>query len=93
VAYLAIIAARTNNVARAREVSDSLAANLPKWDRGRTPYWRAAILAESGERAEAVRLLTVAGAKGLRMANWHSDLALRSQRGYPPFEALISPKK
>ena len=93
VAYLAMMAARTNNRARARAVSDSLAANVPKWDRGLTPYWRAAILAELGERAEAVRLLTVAGSKGQRMYNWHSTLPLRALHGYPPFEALITPKK
>ena len=93
VAYLAIIAARTNNMSRARAVSDSLAANVPKWDRGRTPYWRAAILAELGDRAEAVRFLTVAPSKGVRMYDWHRDPPLRSLRGYPPFEALITPKR
>ena len=68
-------------------------AKAPKWDRGLTPYWRAAILAELGDRAEAVRLLTVAPSKGQRMYDWHSTLPLRSLRGYPPYEALITPKK
>ena len=92
-AYLAMIAARRNDVARARAVSDSMAANVPKWDRGRTPYWRAAILAELGDRAEAVRVLTVAPSQGARMDFWHRNLALRSLRGYAPYEALITPKK
>ena len=88
-----MIAARRSDVARARAVSDALAANTPKWDRGLTPYWRAAILAELGDRAEAVRSLTVAPSKGGRTEGWHSALPLRSLRGYAPFEALITPKR
>jgi hypothetical protein len=93
VSSLAMIAARQNNAARARTVSDSLAAHVPKWDRGRTPYWRAAILAELGDREQAMRLLTTATKLGLWMWNWHSDLALRALHGYRPFDALITPQK
>ena len=93
VGYLAMIAARQNNAARARAVSDSLAAHVRKWDHGRTPYWRAAILAELGDREQAMRLLTTTPKLGQAMMNWHSDLALRPLRGYPPFDALITPQK
>ena len=93
VGYLAMIAARQNNGARARAVSDSLAAHVREWDRGRTPYWRATILAELGEREQAMRLLTTTPKLGQWMMNWHSDLALRALRGYPPFDALITPQK
>ena len=93
VSSLAIIAARRNNGARARAVSDSLAAHLPKRDRGQTPYWRAAILAELGDREQAMRLLRTAPKLGRPMQSWHSDPELRALRGYPPFDALITPQK
>jgi TolB-like protein/tetratricopeptide (TPR) repeat protein len=92
VAYLAMIAARRGNSARARTVSDSLAANVRTWDRGRTPFWRAAIASELGERAQAVRLLTVAAKQGVLMWTWHSELALRALHGFPPYEVLIKPR-
>ena len=93
IGYLAIVAARKGNDARARAVADSLAAHVPKWDRGRTPYWRAGILAELGDREQAMRLLTTAPRLGQQMMDWHSALPLRALRGYPPFEALIMPQK
>ena len=93
VSYLAMIAARTHDAARARFVSDSLAANVPKWDRGRTPYWRAAILAELGDRDQAMRLLSLAPRQGQFMWYWHREPPLRALRGYPPFQELIKPSR
>ena len=90
---LAIIAAQQNNRTRARFVLDSLAAHVPRWDRGRTPYWRAAILAELGEREQAVRLLMTTPKLGQQMMDWHADPALRALRGNRLFEALITPQK
>ncbi len=93
VSSLAIIAARRNHGARARAVSDSLAAHAPERERdyGQTPYWRAAILAELGDREQAMRLLRTAPFR--RMQLWHSDPPLRALRGYPPFDALITPQR
>jgi len=93
VSSLAIIAARRNHGAWARAVSDSLAAHAPKRERdfGQTPYWRAAILAELGDREQAIRLLRTAPHR--RMQLWHSDPPLRALRGYPPFDELITPRR
>jgi TolB-like protein/tetratricopeptide (TPR) repeat protein len=88
VASLAMISARQRDVARARAVSDSLAANVPKWDLGRTAYRRATILAELGDLEQAMRLLTLATQSGQVRRTWHMDPSLRALRGYPPFAAL-----
>jgi tetratricopeptide (TPR) repeat protein len=93
ISYLAIIAVQHGDSARARFVVDSIAATVPKWDRGRTPFVQAVILAELGERARALQLLKTVPGVGGSMINWHTALGLRSLRGYAPFEALITPRK
>jgi len=93
VSYLAIVAARTKDVTRARAIADSLGTLQRKWDFGLTPYWRAGILAELGDREQAMRLLQEARQKGQSMSAWHTQPALASLHGYPPFEAMIKPQK
>ncbi len=90
---LAQIAARRGDSARARAISDSLGARVRKWDYGTTPFVQASIAAELGERDRAIQILTGLPRMGQSMASWHSSAALRSLRGYPSFEALITPKK
>jgi TolB-like protein/tetratricopeptide (TPR) repeat protein len=90
---LGLIAARRHDSARARAIADSLGQHRRKWDRGASPLWRASILAELGEREEAVVLLKMARQLGQGMEGWHANLALASLHGYPPFEALIKPEK
>jgi tetratricopeptide (TPR) repeat protein/TolB-like protein len=92
-AYLAIAYARRGDATRARAISDSLASSVRKWDNGSTSYWRAGILAALGERGEAVRLLRTAHQQGQSLAAWHLNPVLRALRGFPDFEALITPKK
>ena len=90
---IARIAAIRHDTVRARAISDSLGANIRKWDRGTTPYHQAAIAAELGERDRAIQLLTPTVRVGQDMQTWHRDSYLRALHGYPPFEALIKPQK
>jgi hypothetical protein len=93
VGYLGVIAARRGDITRARAVADSLGGQTRKWDLGLSTWWRAAILANLGQRDEAMQLLGESRRKGQSMAGWHSHTALRPLRGYPPFEAMIKPQK
>ena len=93
VGHLAIIAALRGDTLRARAVSDSLGANTPRWDQGRTVFWQAAVAAYLGKRDEAVRLLKSQNPYQLSMVSWHSNFELRPLRGYPPFDALITPER
>lgn len=77
---------------RARALADSLGAVRRPWRFGSDTYWRGAILAALGERGAAVRLLTLAHAEGASKHTWHCVAARRPLRGYPPFEALITPR-
>jgi hypothetical protein len=91
--YLALIAARRRETTTARAIADSLANEHPKWDFGFRTYWRAAVLAQLGDRSQAVELLRQASQQGRPMASWHVDEALASLHGYQPFEALIKPDR
>lgn len=91
--YLGLIAAQRGDTARAGAIADSLGRLSRKWDRGESTYWRAAVLAQLGERDEAVALLRQAEHAGQSMVSWHYALALHSLRGYPAFEALIQPAR
>jgi serine/threonine-protein kinase len=93
IAYVALFDAQRGDTTGARLVADSLAGTHPKWDLGQTTYWRAAILARLGDKAQAVQLLRDATRQGQTMISWHADETLASLRGYRPFEALITPQK
>jgi hypothetical protein len=62
-----------------------------KWDTGLLTYWRAALLAELGDKPRAVQLLKTAHQRGQGKTAWHYNLPLRALRGYAPFEELITP--
>ena len=89
VGYLAVIAARKGDAARAQVVADSLAHQTRKWDLGLSLLWRAAIAANLGHRDEAVQLLSEARHKGQPMNDWHASAPLLPLRGYPAFESAI----
>jgi hypothetical protein len=91
--YLGVIAARRGDTTRARAVADSLAGQQRKWDLGLSIWWRAAIAAQLGQREAAVQLLREARGKGQSMIDWHAHTALAPLRGYPAFDALITPAK
>ena len=93
VGYLGIIAAQRGDTTRARAVADSLGGQKRKWDFGASPFWRAAILAHLGRRDEALQFLGAARRAGQGMDAWHVHTVLRPLRGYPPFEAMITPEK
>ena len=90
--YLGVIAAMRGDSTRARAVADSLGGQARKWDQGLSTWWRAAILANLGQRDAAMQFLGESRRKGQSMADWHSHTALRPLRGYPPFEAMIKPQ-
>ena len=91
--YLGVIAAATGDTAGALAVADSLSRQTRKWDLGLSTWWRAAIVANLGQRDLALQLLTEARRKGQAMNFWHYHTALRPLRGYRPFEDMIQPRK
>ena len=93
VGYLGVIAAQGGDTTRALAVADSLGRQTRKWDLGLSTWWRAAILAHLGRRDEAMQFLGEARRGGQGMVNWHVHTALRPLRGYPPFDAMITPVK
>lgn len=93
VGYLGVIAAKRGDTTRALAVADSLGRQTRKWDFGLSTRWRAAILANLGRRDEAMQFLGEARRHGQGMIDWHSHTALRLLRGYPAFEAMITPEK
>ena len=90
---VAMTVALKGDSARARVMADSIGAVRRKWIFGSPAYWRGAVLGVLGERDAAVRLLQQAYDAGSSKAGGHYALALRSLRGYPPFEALIKPER
>jgi tetratricopeptide (TPR) repeat protein len=89
---LAVVSARRGDTARARATADSLALQQSPRTAGLRDIWRAAILAELGEREQAMTLLRQSTHEGQSMDAWHNDERLRALRGYPPFTELITPK-
>lgn len=76
----------------------AIASRLEQWERrpytvGRATYWRACIASESGQDAEAVRLLALAFTQGQEMTlQLHSEPAIARLASFGPFRALIAPK-
>jgi hypothetical protein len=91
---VAVWAARWGDTSRARVTADSIAGTTSvEGRRGQREYWRAVILAELGQREQAVRLLREARRLGAIQSQWHWADALRALHGYPPFEALVAVEK
>jgi TolB-like protein/tetratricopeptide (TPR) repeat protein len=93
VGYLASIAVARGDTARARAVVDSFGLIRRRFDRGLIPFWRASITASFGDRQRAMTFLRAAMETGQEPVALHYLPALKSLRGYPPFEALIAPRK
>lgn len=84
---------RAGDSAVARRLVDSLATvNSLDAQHGQREFWRATLLAELGQRAEAMRELREAARLGSLQAGWHAADALRALHGYPPFEAFLAPR-
>jgi tetratricopeptide (TPR) repeat protein len=93
IGYIGLAHVLRGDSTRARAIADSLGDLTEQYPTGIYPYWRAAILARLGDKDRALQLFKVAHQQGASMQNWHYLPALRSLRGYPPFDALITPVK
>jgi tetratricopeptide (TPR) repeat protein len=91
--YLALARAAMGDGTRARAAADSLGNLRRRWLYGENTFWRAAIMGSLGERDLAVQLLQQANREGQPMQAWHYHVALVSLHGYPPFEALVRPRR
>ena len=104
--YLGALAARRGDREEALRISRWLESLDRPYLFGYNHVWRARIAALLGDRAEAVRLLGMAFARGLKHDGtflpdkparvsgvWsHRDIDLESLRTYPPFQQLMRPK-
>jgi TolB-like protein/tetratricopeptide (TPR) repeat protein len=90
---LGVALALRGDTARARQLADSLSGLDRKWLFGAHTLWQGQILGALGEREAAVRLLQQAFVAGQGKAGLHYSLTLRSLRGYPSFEALLTPQQ
>ncbi len=78
----------------ARALADSLLTDSStQMLNGAREYHRAALLAELGQRDEAVRLLRQASTLGAMHWGWTYVDILKRLHGYPPFEDLIRPRR
>ena len=91
--HLALTLVLKGDSSSARAIADSIGRVQRKWLFGSHWYWRGAILGALGEREAAVRLLQQSFPAGQGKSALHYSLQLRSLRGYPPFEALITPQR
>jgi len=100
---LGVLAAQRDDQLYAESVDSLLGAVRDPYLCGLPTYWRAAIVAQLGEREMSVTLLTEATAQGLaeeflasqglfRGHSLHSDFYFEPLHGYPPFEQLLRPK-
>ncbi len=92
--YLGVIGARKGDRVAARAASDRLRRLKQRFLFGQHTLWRAAISAQLDDKNAAVDLLREAFAQGLDYSVWlHRHVPLEPLRGYPPFDALVRPKK
>jgi hypothetical protein len=88
---IGIAAARTGDTLRALQIADSLGRVNRRWDFGKAPEWRAAILAEVGHKADAVESLRQASQRfGSNKFEWLASPYFRSLRGFPAFDAFVA---
>ncbi len=104
--YLGALAARRGDRREARRISAWLESLYPTYLYQYSTVWQARIAALLGDQAEAVRLLGMAFAQGLKhvgtfstdrpASTWgawlHRDPDFKSLRNYPPFQQLMRPK-
>ena len=90
---LGVLAARRGRIEEARGIAERLAAMEIPYDRGKSTYARASIVAVLGEKEEAVALLQQAHGEGFEYGlSFHIDPDLASLRGFPAFEEFMRPK-
>jgi hypothetical protein len=101
--HLAVAAARSGDVGRARRIEAQLAATRTPYAHGRDVMWRARIAAALGERVRALHLVEEALARGharfidpaggvLDEPELHADPRLRELWPHPGFKALLVPR-
>jgi tetratricopeptide (TPR) repeat protein len=86
-----VLAARTGNRARARDLSDQLDERREPYQFGVIDYWRAAIAAWSGDEARAMALLRRAFEEGRpRGIQLHADPWLEPLWHLPAFQTAVA---
>jgi DNA-binding SARP family transcriptional activator len=89
-----VLAARTGNRARARDLSDQLDARREPYQFGVIDYWRAAIAAWSGDEARAMALLRRAFEEGRpRGIQLHADPWLEPLWHLPAFQTAVAERR
>jgi DNA-binding SARP family transcriptional activator len=89
-----VVAARTGNRARARDLSDQLDARREPYQFGVIDYWRAAIAAWSGDDARAMALLRRAFDEGRpRGIQLHADPWLEPLWHLPAFQTAVAERR
>ena len=92
-ATVGIAAAVIGDRATALKMSSRLAEVEEPFTMGRPSYHRAAIAAQLGDRAEAIRLLQRATTRGFNDWNYlHIDIAFDPIRDDPEFQEILRPK-
>ena len=92
-AMVGVTAARADDEAVAREISDRLAALDEPFTFGMPHHYRAAIAAQLGNRSEAIRLLRASVSKGFpRWDFLHVGTAFDPLRDDPEFQEIMRPK-
>ena len=92
-AEVGVAAARTGDQATAEEMSRRLAEVDEPFTMGEPSYRRAAIAAQLGQSAEAIRLLQQAIARGFYdYDRLHTDIDFDPLRDDPEFQEILRPK-
>jgi tetratricopeptide (TPR) repeat protein len=92
-AYLAAVRfARDGDRAALLRVADSLGADRRRWQFGSGRFAQAALVARV-DRDRAMTLLRQAVREGFYLLPLHYNRLVEPLRGYPPFEALVTPRR
>jgi DNA-binding SARP family transcriptional activator/TolB-like protein len=91
--HLGTLATRRGERDEAERISAALASSTQAYLRGAHILWRARIVAQLGEREQALHLLREAIAQGQPYGLWlHTDPDLEPLRNHPSFRELVRPK-
>jgi tetratricopeptide (TPR) repeat protein len=88
-----VAAAGMRDTVTAKRISDELAKVQPPYGKAAPWRWRAAIAAQLGDKAAAVRFLEQAIKRGFAVGiELHRLTEFQSLHGYQPFEEILRPK-
>jgi len=92
-ARVGVSAAGMHDTVTAKRILDELATVRIPYRKSEPTFWRAAIAAQLGDKALAVRLLRQSMQEGRGVgSDMHRRTEFQSLRGYPAFEEILRPK-